>query len=619
MPEIEHGFLILNPLWWNDINTSYEARNSLFELLYSCIFHTSRSLFVYYSVLPLEKNGQKTTKQVYCKSLDETKNIYESSFVELTYKHINSIVKAYEIALEIIEIQRKIPTFDIRFIPVKDDCLDHIYRTIRLRSEAFNRCNLYDFCEKHGSLIHCADIISNIFSCVSQENIYYIKLNSSNRHINLIVCDNYISQLILSGYHCFEVSDNLIIPNWNDRLENIIESDDSSFFESPVNRTLFAGTFDRLHPGHKVNITVATWYAKEMVIIGLTDKSLNTNKSDGDIIQDFSFRSSAVHSFVFSLCPDISVAILRISSVVGGADIFEFDALIATPESFKNAAKINDLRLASGSSIVKLVKVPFVYRPRTNILSTGKETNGRTPVKFCSTELRRHLKQNLEGPSIISLLRNAMMHILNDEFIPDCKNLATSFLNLICSFVDDLIFEIMHRWKTTIGIENGKRVFEDWLRDFATELELDVDSSNKGKNVNEHIEIVSRYITSILIYLMSTYIMIKKNTLKVPLNEINRMYLLFCVVLNMNVTQACEHQEFCIPYICCSNEIESHFFFGKNKFEYSKFKYQYKDLLTKRTLDLEIGNEGYTDDESSIKRRYLEFGFVKKGIDECFK
>ncbi|OII74887.1 cytidylyltransferase [Cryptosporidium ubiquitum] len=586
MSEIESGFLILDPKWWTDVNISYGVRHALFKLLYSCIYHINRSLFIYYSVLP---QNDKYCREIDGKSEKDSGTdigTYESSFIKLTYKHINSIVKAYEIALDVIETLNKIPTFDIRFIPVRHDCLNHIYETIGPKDQTLFWSNSYKFCEKHGNLVQCANIINDVFSCISQENMYYINFNSENIDINSIVCKNYTKHLISHGFHTFEISDNLSIPLWKNKLNAVIENDDDHFFDSQINRTLFAGTFDRLHPGHKVNITVATWYAKELVIIGITDKPLNANKSDKDIIQDFSFRSANVHSFIFSLSPNISVAILRISSIVGGADIFEFDALIATPESYNNAAKINDLRLACGSPKVKLVKVPFVYKPLIDH-SGGLKTTNVIPVKFCSTELRYSLKRNLDNLFNLSLLKKAIMisldKVLFSGFIS--KDIS-EMTNMIFSFIDDVIFEILYEWRALHGHEKGGIVFEKWLGELITELEKEGKMERLNLLENNSFIRISKYLTFILIYLISSLNLIKKRRVGISHCELNKVYFLFSRLLmdeDKEEARGCENSEFCIPYIYCHSDIEKNIFFGKasNK-KYSGFKYQLGDLTKKR-------------------------------------
>lgn len=284
MSEIESGFLILDSQWWNDVDISDCTRYTLFKILYSCIYHTSRSLFIYYSVIPQCNEYCHEINKISARHLGIDGESCQQQFIKLTYKHINGIVKAYEIALDVIEILNKIPTFDIRFIPVRNDCLSHIYKTMKSNTQAIFWPNSYKFCEKHGHLTQCASIINGIFSCICRENVHYIDFISESVEINAMTCKKYTADLISHGFKTLKVLDSLSIPSWN-KINAAIESYDNDFFDSPINRTLFAGTFDRLHPGHKVNITVATWYAKELVIIGITDTPLTANKSDKDIIQ----------------------------------------------------------------------------------------------------------------------------------------------------------------------------------------------------------------------------------------------------------------------------------------------------------------------------------------------
>ncbi|KAH8582581.1 cytidylyltransferase (HIGH family) exon-1 [Cryptosporidium sp. chipmunk genotype I] len=624
MSEIESGFLILDPQWWIDVNISDSVRHTLFKLLYSCVFHTSHSLFIYYSVLP---QGDDYCHEINISSENPSEidgSTHPSSFINLTYKHINSIVKAYEIALDVIETLNKIPTFDIRFIPVKNDCLNHIYKTMGLSDQTLFWSNSFKFCEKHGNLVQCANIINDIFSCICRKNVYYINFNSESTNLNSMLCKKYTAQLISQGFKTFEVSDNLSIPLWKNQLNTVLENDNENFFDSPINRTLFAGTFDRLHPGHKVNITVATWYAKELVIIGITDKLLNANKSDNDIIQDFSFRSANVHSFIFSLSPDISVAILRISSIVGGADIFEFDALIATPESYNNAAKINDLRLACGSPVVKLVKVPFVYKPLVSHSEGGvKLTNGLS-VKFCSTGLRHSLKQNLDNPFNLSLLRKIIALSLDKMHSSEliCNDIS-AITNMIFSFIDDIIFEILYEWRTFLGDDKGRAVFEKWFGKLILELEKEGKTVNSDPVGNGSFISISKYLTFILIYLISSLNLIKKNKVEISHYVLNKMYSSFNKLLidgDNKEKWDCENTEFCVPYIFCYSDVENNIFFRKaGDIKYSEFKYQFGDLIGDKVLNLALSYKSRSNNVDAYENYYLTFEFVKKRLNKFFQ
>ncbi|KAH8741118.1 hypothetical protein FG386_001670 [Cryptosporidium ryanae] len=578
MQEIDRGFFILNPQWWNDITTSDETRNRFFKLLYSCISHTSHSLYIYYSVTLREYENYESGVIINRNIPEKPAFIDQNIYSRMTYRHINSIIKAYEIALDVIELLDKIPTFDIRFIPVKSDCLNHIINTIGSDTQLNHWLNSYTFCERNGDLIHCADIINSIISSFVQDKMHYLRFFSEDDSINSLVCTKFVDQLKVHGFPYFEISDNIEIPKWNNKLNVVVNNDDRKFIENPVNRTLFAGTFDRLHPGHKINITVATWYAKEMAIIGITDTSLIINKRDKDILQDFSIRSANVLSFIFSLCPEISIALLRISSIIGGADIFEFDALIATPESLNNAKKINDKRINKGFPLVQLVEVPFVYKPQLNDIIQVKNKASESSEIITSTELRFYLKKNLDGSNNRLLLKNAIKEWFFQSINLDgAKSRFYGLINLINSFVDDIIFEILHRWKKLHGNEKGRYIFEKWLDNFISGINSETKKYLKTE-INMACTKGLESIAIILIYLIITLSLLKKNSIIIPLDIVDKMCVLFLETLENTQKeddQSCGHLEYCIPYMYCYSGVEKNIFFSdSNNFDikYSKLQ-----------------------------------------------
>ncbi|KAK6590471.1 cytidylyltransferase (HIGH family) exon [Cryptosporidium xiaoi] len=616
MQEIDRGFFILDPQWWNNITTSDEARNIFFRLLYSCISHTSHSLFIYYSVTLHENESREPDINLESDVLKESTLINKNIYSRMTCKHINSIIKAYEIALDVIELLDKIPTFDIRFIPVKNDCVNHIFKTIGPDTQLNHWLNSYTFCERNGDLIHCADTINSIVSSFVQDRIHYLRLFSDNESINSLVCSKFFDQFVVHGFPYFEITDNIEIPRWNNKLNVITNNDNRKFIENPVNRTLFAGTFDRLHPGHKINITVATWYAKEMAIIGITDTPLLVNKRDKDILQDFSIRSANVLSFIFSLYPEISITLLRISSIIGGADIFEFDALIATPESINNAKKINDQRLNKGFPLVQLVEVPFVYKPQLSEIIQEKNKANESSEIITSTELRLYLKKNLDGSNNRLLLKNAINELFFQSINLDVtKSRFVGLINLINSFVDDIIFEILHRWKKLYGNEKGRYIFEKWLYRFISDMNSEGKKYLKAKEINKGYTKGLESIAVILIYLIVTLNLLKRNSIAIQLDVINKMCILFLETLKNTQRkdgQSCGHPEYCIPYMYCYSGVEKNIFFGNN-FDLTYSKLQYKNQsynsCTGPNIEFDIPTNKIVDEN-----HFISFDFVLKSI-----
>ncbi|KAI9600390.1 hypothetical protein H4Q26_000173 [Puccinia striiformis f. sp. tritici PST-130] len=64
-------------------------------------------------------------------------------------------------------------------------------------------------------------------------------------------------------------------------------------------RTLaLGGTFDHLHSGHKILLTIASWITTHRLIIGITDDQLLKNKQHSNQLQSLEERQEAVRKFL---------------------------------------------------------------------------------------------------------------------------------------------------------------------------------------------------------------------------------------------------------------------------------------------------------------------------------
>ncbi|ELU45036.1 cytidylyltransferase domain-containing protein [Rhizoctonia solani AG-1 IA] len=77
------------------------------------------------------------------------------------------------------------------------------------------------------------------------------------------------------------------------------------------------GTFDYLHPGHKILLSMAAWITTSKLIAGVTDDALLTKKANKRYIQSISERTASVRSFVRMFKPSIECDAVPIQDVYG--------------------------------------------------------------------------------------------------------------------------------------------------------------------------------------------------------------------------------------------------------------------------------------------------------------
>jgi pantetheine-phosphate adenylyltransferase len=128
------------------------------------------------------------------------------------------------------------------------------------------------------------------------------------------------------------------------------------------NKVVFAGTFDRLHEGHK-HIMRTAFKIGEHVAIGLTTDKMLSSKSNRENIQSYDERYTELERFLKNECDLNRASIFPIDTIEGGGDTLEeLDALIVSDEIgvVQNAFDINQLRINNGLRRFHIVIIPMV-------------------------------------------------------------------------------------------------------------------------------------------------------------------------------------------------------------------------------------------------------------------
>lgn len=141
------------------------------------------------------------------------------------------------------------------------------------------------------------------------------------------------------------------------------------------------GTFDHLHDGHKILLTMSAFFAKRELIVGITGQALLVKKEYREAMQSYKVRKSLVEKFLSAVDSTIKVSFYEIQDVCGPtATIEEIDALVVSAESEKGGAFINNERQKKGWHPL------FVHR--IDVVGGGSESDN-WQGKLSSTELRR--------------------------------------------------------------------------------------------------------------------------------------------------------------------------------------------------------------------------------------
>ncbi|KAK7054695.1 hypothetical protein VNI00_003158 [Paramarasmius palmivorus] len=99
------------------------------------------------------------------------------------------------------------------------------------------------------------------------------------------------------------------------------------------------GTFDHLHPGHKILLSMTLFITSRKVIVGVTHSSLLRNKSNADLLESLDTRIANVRKFSKLFRPGLEVYdVVPIDDVYGptGWDA-DIQALVVSKETLKGA------------------------------------------------------------------------------------------------------------------------------------------------------------------------------------------------------------------------------------------------------------------------------------------
>jgi len=139
-------------------------------------------------------------------------------------------------------------------------------------------------------------------------------------------------------------------------------------------RVCIGGTFDILHKGHKKLIDVAfkTAGKEGFVFIGLSNEKLLENKKN---TKDWKIRKMNLEKFILEKNYNSDFEIMSINDIYGPTLIDDFDAIIVSTGSEKNAKKINEKRKELGKKPLKIITIPYVLAKDNKPISSTRIKN----------------------------------------------------------------------------------------------------------------------------------------------------------------------------------------------------------------------------------------------------
>ncbi|UCE11046.1 MAG: pantetheine-phosphate adenylyltransferase [Candidatus Thorarchaeota archaeon] len=143
-------------------------------------------------------------------------------------------------------------------------------------------------------------------------------------------------------------------------------------------KVVFAGTFDRLHEGHKYLLRTA-FALGDKVGIGLTVDEMLSAKADREKILSYDERRRQLEEFLIEFAAPERFDIFPIDTKEGGADKMEdIEALIVSDELsvVETAFEINALRAKNGLKRFHIIVIPRVRTADSRPLSSSRIREG---------------------------------------------------------------------------------------------------------------------------------------------------------------------------------------------------------------------------------------------------
>jgi len=151
------------------------------------------------------------------------------------------------------------------------------------------------------------------------------------------------------------------------------------------------GTFDHLHAGHKVLLSMSAWIATEKVIVGVTDDALLVNKAHKHVLQSTEERIERVRAFLSLFKPGLELSIVPISDVYGPTSWDpNIQALVVSKETLPGAAAIEKLRREKGLPRLETFVIEVISA--SEILD-GDDLEHLKGAKMSSTSIRQWIAE----------------------------------------------------------------------------------------------------------------------------------------------------------------------------------------------------------------------------------
>ncbi|RCH91743.1 hypothetical protein CU098_000010 [Rhizopus stolonifer] len=299
----------------------------------------------------------------------------------LSRQHSDAIEQAVQLAIE--HKSHLVISIESEEIKAHKDCMDAIWNTVQAFLGTIYVIQLQVAYVKQHPLFDCHVVFQDIcgYSVDSEPDIDTVCILDTGKMVN---GHGYLAPLQSKGHRIIQLTSTqdaqalygLRMHENTDPIEPLV-----------FQRVAVGGTFDHLHAGHKILLTMTALLTQSSMVVGVTDDCMLTKKKHKEWIASTSERLLAVKKYMQSVRRDIQYDIVPITDPFGPTVTDPtIDALVVSKETLKGGDLVNNERDMRGYPPLELRMIDVISSNNASV--EGQEMD---VLKISSSWIREYI------------------------------------------------------------------------------------------------------------------------------------------------------------------------------------------------------------------------------------